>query len=109
MRSSVEIRGARLRAGLTQAELAQVAGTSQAAVSQYERGRKEPEVVTLARLLAAAGAELRVDRPRPAVRRPTAAELRRAGQDLERVVELAALLPTRHDPVLRYPRLPVSP
>jgi hypothetical protein len=54
------IRTARRRAGLTQTELAERAGTSQAAVSAYESGRRSPSVDTLVRILAAAGLELRM-------------------------------------------------
>lgn len=54
------IRIARRRAGLTQVELARRAGTSQAAVSAYESGRRSPSVDTLCRILAAAGSELRM-------------------------------------------------
>ncbi|MFV9671821.1 MAG: helix-turn-helix domain-containing protein [Acidimicrobiia bacterium] len=54
------IRMARRKAGLTQAVLAERAGTSQAAVSAYESGRRSPSVDTLSRLLAAAGFEVRM-------------------------------------------------
>ena len=54
------IRTARRKAGLTQAVLAARAGTSQAAVSAYESGRRSPSVDTLSRLLAAAGFEVRM-------------------------------------------------
>lgn len=49
------IRGARAEAGLTQAELAVRAGTSQPAVARYERGSATPTLPTLQRLLAACG------------------------------------------------------
>lgn len=51
---------ARLRAGMSQRALALAAGTSQGAVAAYEAGRHEPNLVTLGRLLAAAGFELRM-------------------------------------------------
>lgn len=54
------IRIARRQAGLTQTELAQRASTSQAAISAYESGRRSPSVETLARILGAAGFELRM-------------------------------------------------
>jgi hypothetical protein len=50
---------ARLRAGLTQAELANRAGTVQSAIAAYEAGRRQPTLPTLYRLLAAAGFDLR--------------------------------------------------
>jgi transcriptional regulator with XRE-family HTH domain len=49
---------ARRVAGLTQAELARRAGTSQATVSAYERGLKTPSVRVAARLLGVLGWEL---------------------------------------------------
>jgi predicted nucleotidyltransferase/DNA-binding XRE family transcriptional regulator len=49
------IRSARLQAGLTQAELAVRAETSQPAVARYEQGRVAPTLSTLERLLAACG------------------------------------------------------
>jgi predicted nucleotidyltransferase/DNA-binding XRE family transcriptional regulator len=58
------IRESRTAAGLTQAELARRAGTSQPAIAAYEAGDKVPRVATLERLLHAAGASLEVDRPR---------------------------------------------
>lgn len=54
------IRMARRQAGLTQQTLAKRAGTSQAAVSAYESGRRSPSVDTLCRLLAGAGFEVRM-------------------------------------------------
>lgn len=52
------IKEARTAAGLTQAELARRARTSQPAVAAYESGDKIPTVGTLERLLRAAGASL---------------------------------------------------
>src|SRR4051812_7365508 len=49
------IRDARRRAALTQTELAERSGTSQATISAYEHGAKTPTPATLARVLAAAG------------------------------------------------------
>lgn len=46
---------ARSRAGMTQTELAQAVGVTQTVVSAYERGRRQPTLPTLCRLLAAAG------------------------------------------------------
>jgi len=103
------LREARRRAGLTQAELAGLSGTSQATLSAYERGGKTPSADTLARVLAAAGARLvTVPATRP-VRTPSAAALRGAGRGLNDVVELAAQLPTRHRATLAFPRLPTAP
>lgn len=108
MDAASSLRAARAAAGLTQADLARRAGTSQATISQYERGRKDPTAATFVRLLEATGSEITVGPvPRPVVR-PTAADLERAGRGLEDVIELAALLPTRHERVLRFPRLPTA-
>jgi uncharacterized protein len=54
------IRLARDKAGLTQTELAVLAGVSQQTISAYETGRKEPTLPSLQRLLEAAGFELRI-------------------------------------------------
>ncbi|MGH2739032.1 MAG: helix-turn-helix domain-containing protein [Actinomycetota bacterium] len=56
--SAKMIREARTAAGLTQAELARRAGTSQPTVAAYESGGKTPTVGTLERLLRVAGAVL---------------------------------------------------
>jgi transcriptional regulator with XRE-family HTH domain len=53
------LREARHRAGLTQRELAERAGTSQAAVARIERGRQSPSLETLQRLVRACGLDLR--------------------------------------------------
>ena len=50
----------RRRSGLTQAELARRAGTSQPVISAYERGHRDPTYGTLRRLVAAGGSELRL-------------------------------------------------
>ncbi|MDQ6726813.1 MAG: helix-turn-helix domain-containing protein [Actinomycetota bacterium] len=54
-------RTARRRAGLTQAQVAARAGTSQSAVAAYESGRKAPTLATLDRIACATGARLDVD------------------------------------------------
>ena len=55
------LRTARQRAVLTQRELARRAGTSQSVVARIEQGQTDPSTANLARLLAAAGFELRGD------------------------------------------------
>ena len=62
--SATLIKEARTAAGLTQAELARRAGTSQPAVAAYESGDKIPTVTTLERLLRVAGATLTASHPR---------------------------------------------
>jgi transcriptional regulator with XRE-family HTH domain len=51
------IREARRLGGLTQADLARRLGTTQSAISNWERGRDTPRVDTLARILEACGFE----------------------------------------------------
>lgn len=103
------IRAARLRAGLTQTELAEASGTSQATLSAYEQGRKLPSVDTLRRVLAACGTRLTTASASRPVVSPPAGKLERLGRTLAQVIELAAELPTRHASRLDYPRLPRAP
>ena len=97
------VKRARLRAGLTQHALAARAGTSQATISAYESGRKQPSLETLDRVLAATGARLEVVPRGP--REPSKRELARAGRKLRDVMELAEALPRKHKRALDYPRL----
>jgi len=103
MNAAAELRHARLRSGLSQTVLAQRAVTSQATLSAYESGRKQPSLSTLERLLAAAGGRLAVEVG------PTRADLEGAARRLADVLALAEALPTRHLPRLRFPRLPAAP
>jgi transcriptional regulator with XRE-family HTH domain len=105
MNVGAALREARLRAGLSQVELAELTGTSQATLSSYENGRKLPGTRTFERLLAATGSRLVVEPVPPPAVRPSPAELRRRGRTLAEVIGLAEALPTRHEPDLRYPRL----
>lgn len=56
------VRAARLRAGLTQSELALRCGVSQSRLSAYELGRHDPTFATLVRIVEATGHELTVRR-----------------------------------------------
>ena len=56
--TSVLVLDARLRARLTQRELARRAETAQSVVARIERGQTSPTWVTLIRLLSAAGFDL---------------------------------------------------
>jgi transcriptional regulator with XRE-family HTH domain len=58
MSTSVLIRGARKRAGLTQAQLAERAGTTQSVIVGLEHGGSNPTFETLERVLHAAGHRL---------------------------------------------------
>jgi transcriptional regulator with XRE-family HTH domain len=51
---------ARLKAELSQSELAELAGVPRSMVSAYEHGRRQATLPTLMRLLKAAGFELRM-------------------------------------------------
>jgi predicted nucleotidyltransferase/DNA-binding XRE family transcriptional regulator len=55
------LRDARLRAGLTQAQLASRAGVTQSVISAYESGRRQPSLPVLRALIHAAGLELIVE------------------------------------------------
>lgn len=103
-----DLRGARKRAGLTQAELARRARTSQATISAYEAGRKQPSVATLSRLLAVAGARLTVEHSAPLAVEPSAGRHARNARTLLAVLALAEALPTRHERELLFPRLPLA-
>lgn len=61
--AGVLVKSARLRAGLTQAELAARAGVTQPVVSRAEAPGANPRVATLDRLLRAAGARLELAAP----------------------------------------------
>lgn len=68
--AGVLLRDARRRAGLSQSDLARRAGVPQSVVSEYEAGKRQPAVPTLARLVAATGHELTIglERSDPTVR-----------------------------------------
>ena len=93
------LRTARRRAGMSQRELAQRAGTSHATISAYESGAKVPSVETLARIVRAAGFVLEVD----LAHRITEPDREARGRELVEALELAAMFPARHDPELRAP------
>jgi transcriptional regulator with XRE-family HTH domain len=106
MNAADAIRNARRQAGLTQTELAERSGTSQATISAYEHGAKAPTPATLGRVLAAAGRRLTtVPASRP-VRVPSAGELEQRSHVLAQVVDLAERLPARPSRELRFPGLP---
>lgn len=54
------VKGLRRLAGLTQAELAAAAGTSQPTIAAYESGTKSPNLATLRRLADGAGLDMTV-------------------------------------------------
>ncbi|MBA2463240.1 MAG: helix-turn-helix transcriptional regulator [Actinobacteria bacterium] len=58
MVSGLLLREARLRAGLSQAELARRAGKARSAIGRWERGEVQPSFETLRELVRACGLEL---------------------------------------------------
>jgi transcriptional regulator with XRE-family HTH domain len=62
------LRSAREIAGMSQAAVARRAGTSQATLSAYEHGRKDPRAATLLRLLAACGVRVSLEPPPATIR-----------------------------------------
>ena len=104
MNAGATLRDARHRAGLSQAELAKRAGTSQATISAYESGAKEPGISTLERLLAATGHRLEVQES-AATTQPPRREIDRRGRVLAQVLTLAEALPAKRRAELRYPNL----
>ena len=99
MEASTILRRCRLRSGASLRALARRAGTSHSALAAYEAGRKSPNAQTFERILEAAGFVVEVRRAPSAV----ITDLDRRGDDLEEVLALAELFPTRHDQVLHAP------
>jgi transcriptional regulator with XRE-family HTH domain len=99
------LRQARRRRGLSQAELARRAGTSQPVISAYERGHRDPSTETLRRLLAAAGERLELQlAPEPPDLPPPSSPEEHARRLVD-VLLLADALPRRPRPDLAMPRL----
>ena len=74
--TSLLVQQLRDRAGVSQTELAERSGVAQSAISDYERGRKEPALSTLQRLAASVNLDLNVFyTPTPSAK--TLASLRR--------------------------------
>lgn len=89
------IRAARGRAEMSQRALALAAGVAPSVVCAYETGVRQPSAKMLARLVRAAGAELRVVDP--------GYERQRQKRLLELVVATASQLPQRPVGELEYP------
>jgi transcriptional regulator with XRE-family HTH domain len=105
MEPAVLIKTVRRRRGLTQAQLAARAGTSQPVVSAYERGHRDP-TFTLRRLVEASGERIelgaRVDVGGP----PPARDLHEHAARLLDVLSLADAIPVRpRSTTLDAPRL----
>jgi len=69
--AAVLLKEARLRVGLSQADLGRRAGVTQSVVSAYESGVRQPSVPMLARLIAATGLELEMRLSEPAATEPS--------------------------------------
>ena len=100
------IQAVRHRQGLTQAELARRAGTSQPVVSAYEHGRRDPTYGTLKKLVEAGGERLVLTSERPAADQIPPGDLEEHARRLLDVLTLADAIPVRRlSPVLHAPRL----
>lgn len=100
------IRAVRRRHGLSQAELALRAGTSQPVVSAYEHGRRDPSYQTLRRLIEAGGERLHLDAAPPSSGLPAPADEKEHARRLLDVLSLADAVPARaRTPWLKAPRL----
>ncbi len=100
------IAAVRRRRGLTQAELAARAGTSQPVVSAYEHGRRDPTFGTLRRLIAAGGEQLVIDAVAHTEGPPPAIDDIEHARRLVDVLLFADAVPARARPVvLLAPRL----
>jgi transcriptional regulator with XRE-family HTH domain len=100
------LRRARLRARLSLRAVAARANTSHATLAAYEAGRTIPRVDTLDRILRAAGYASDITTSgRPDA---TDADRNAKGRELLQVLDLAAQFPTRHDPVITFPRFPAN-
>jgi transcriptional regulator with XRE-family HTH domain len=89
------LRVVRRRRGLTQAEVARRARTSQPVVSAYEHGRRDPTFATLANLVAACGEQLRIGASPPPTGLPPATTPEEHGRRLLDVLSLADAVPRR--------------
>jgi hypothetical protein len=106
MEPAMIIRSVRRRQGLTQAELARRAGTSQPVVSAYEHGRRDPTYATLRRLVEAGGEQLVLSAARPTSDLPPPADIEEHARRLLDVLTLADAIPVRRrSPLLDAPRL----
>lgn len=105
MDSAHLLRAVRTRSGLTQAEVALRAGTSQPVVSAYERGRRDPSVTTLQRLVAASGGRLLLAAPPAGDGAPVPMDLVEHGRRLVDVLLLADAVPSRPKRTFDAPRM----
>ncbi|MCU1396781.1 MAG: helix-turn-helix protein [Ilumatobacteraceae bacterium] len=96
----------RRRQGLTQADLARRAGTSQPVVSAYEHGRRDPTYSTLLKLVAAGGERLAISAVPVTGDLPRAVDVHEHAARLLDVLSLADAVPARRrSTVLVAPRI----
>jgi transcriptional regulator with XRE-family HTH domain len=106
MEPAALLKTVRRRRGLTQAQLAARAGTSQPVVSAYERGHRDPTVSTLRRLVEASGERLELGARVGGDGPPPARDLHEHAARLLDVLSLADAIPVRPRPAtLDAPRL----
>ncbi|HEY7916760.1 MAG TPA: helix-turn-helix transcriptional regulator [Acidimicrobiales bacterium] len=106
MNAATLIHSVRRRRGLTQAELARRAGTSQPVISAYEHGRRDPTYETLRKLIEAGGERLRIDAVVPGPDQPPPGDVGEHARRLLEVLTLADAIPLRRRaPVMTAPRL----
>lgn len=92
---------ARRRAGLTQSELADLLSVPQSTISAYERGRREPTVPTLQRMLRGAGFRVELALV------PMGIDTERNGRVLRDLLGLVDVIPAgRPRGALAFPRIP---
>ena len=100
------ILASRRRQGLTQAELARRAGTSQPVISAYEHGRRDPTLGTLQKLVEAGGERLQVAAVLPGAGQPMPSDVQEHARRLLDVLTLADAIPVRRRAkVMAAPRL----
>jgi uncharacterized protein len=100
------IRAVRRRHGLSQADLARRAGTSQPVISAYEHGRRDPSFETLRRLVEAGGERLYLDAAPARSDLPPCQSPEEHARRLMEVLSLADAFPARpRSQFLKAPRL----
>src|SRR5260370_27146886 len=106
MEPALLIRAVRGRQGVSQAELALRAGTSQPVISAYEHGRRDPSYETLRRLVEAGGEQLQLDAAPSSSNLPPPESLGEHARRLMDVLSLVDAFPARpRSPLLEAPRL----
>ena len=96
MKPSRLIRDARTAAGLSQAEVARRARTSQPAIARYEAGSSTPSLATLERILRACRRSLEVGATARVTRGGRTASLARVRRERERLLQAARQYGVRH-------------